>query len=34
MSNKNPTLNLQLKKFDMRWIDDDKVVVMVGRRGG
>mgnify|MGYP001335964300 CR=1 FL=1 len=26
------TLNLQLRKFNMEWIDDDKVVVLIGKR--
>ena len=28
----NPSANLQLKKFDMSSIADDKVVVLVGKR--
>ena len=29
---KKPTINLKLRKFDMRWIRDDSVGVMIGKR--
>lgn len=33
MSSSSPIFNIQLKKFDMKWIADDKIVVMIGKRG-